>query len=225
MKYLVCGCTPWAREVFEREIKALPGEWTYLSLPSVVEEYVQEQKFDTVFFLHWRWKVPSEVLKATTCIGFHLGHLPTERGGSPLQWRILAGQIDATLTMFEMTPELDAGDVLDMEVVRLHGCAEAIYVRAMETAAEIIGDYIRDGPRQCRPQLGEGKTYPRRTPAESLLPEELTLTEVYDRIRMVDAAGYPNAYVDYGTLRFTFRRAVEYLGRIEADVTITELPS
>lgn len=224
MKYLVCGCTPWAQQVFEQKIKALPGEWTYLSFPSMLEACVQEQKLDAAFFLHWRWKVPAEVLEATTCIGFHLGRLPGERGGSPLQWRILDGQTKTTLSMFLMTPETDAGDILGTELVPLHGSAEAIYTRAMEAAAGMIADWIRIGPRYRRAQVGEVKTYPRRTPAESLLPEELTLAQVYDRIRMLDAEGYPNAYLDYGPLRFAFRRAVEYLDRIEADVTITEKP-
>ena len=40
---------------------------------------------------------------------------------------------------------------------------------------------------------------------------------------MLDAEGYPLAFLDYGGLRFEFSRATLRTGRIVADVTIREL--
>lgn len=225
-RYFVCGCTPWARRVYEERLKRLPGEWEYCSDASILLHVALTNTWNTIFFLHWRSKVPSSVLRATSCIGFHLGQLPQERGGTPLQWRILDGQRASVVTMFELTEELDAGDVLASEPVALYGTAEECYGRMMDTAAGLIAEYVHNGPRYRRPQLGIAKVYPRRTAPESLLQAQhgLTLEQVYDRIRCVDAEGYPHAYLDYEGLRYTFRRAVRYDGRIEADVTITEQP-
>ncbi len=40
---------------------------------------------------------------------------------------------------------------------------------------------------------------------------------------MLDADGYPRAFLDHGGFRYTFARAALYDGRIVADVTITPL--
>lgn len=223
-RYLVCGCTPWARRVFDERLALLPGEWHYVDSPKALDDW-SLVPWRAIFFLHWRWKVPKAITDRYECIGFHLGHLPEERGGSPLQWRIVGGNESSTLTMFRLTDEIDTGDIIDETEVALHGTAEAVYARCMEAAADAIEDWL-DYPQHYPPraQVGEPHAYARRTPEDSRLPEGVRLEAVYDRIRMVDAEGYPYAFLDYGRLRFTFRRAVEYDGRIEADVTITEIP-
>ena len=48
-----------------------------------------------------------------------------------------------------------------------------------------------------------------------------SLVSVYDYIRMLDADGYPHAFVEVGNLRFEFDRAALKDGFIEADVKIS----
>jgi methionyl-tRNA formyltransferase len=47
------------------------------------------------------------------------------------------------------------------------------------------------------------------------------LQALHDFIRMLDAEGYPHAFLEHNGFRYTFRRAALYEGRIVADVTIT----
>ena len=47
------------------------------------------------------------------------------------------------------------------------------------------------------------------------------LDQVYDHIRMLDAAGYPPAFVEIGDLRLEFGGARLRPGAIEASVCIT----
>lgn len=227
-RYVVCGCTPWARRVFDETLSKLPGEWTYADTPIALKlALTRPPDTATVFFLHWRWLVDAVIVTTVPCIGFHLGALPEERGGTPLQWRILSGQQNTVLTMFRMNEELDSGPVLVAVPIPLHGSAEAIYGLAMDRAADLIRAHLTE-PWPEMPQLGERPSPLRRlAPQDSRIPSDVLMRDrplhnAYDRIRMVDAPGYPLAFLDYGNLRFTFRRAVLYDGRIEADVTITE---
>lgn len=227
-RYLVCGCTPWAREIYERRLRHLPGEWVYVDDPGSLFLYphaLSGRRY--AFFLHWRWKVTAEVLAATECVGFHLGRLPQERGGSPLQHRILAGQSLGVLTSFRMTEAVDAGPVYVEQYVPLHGPAEAIYRRAMRAAAAQIGGMVEGRVDPPAPQEGFPRSYSRLQPKDSELPDApgmLELEDVYDRVRMVDAEGYPPAYLDYGGFRFSFRRAVHYGDRVEVDCVIRVRP-
>jgi methionyl-tRNA formyltransferase len=232
-RYLVCGCTPWARDVYDRVLSKLPGAWEYVDLPRNWRRIIAEgPRPRYAFFLHWRWKVPADVLADVECVGFHLGTLQYERGGSPLQWRILTGQHRAALSMFRMTEQLDWGPLYATGEVHLEGPAEACYRRAMDEAAAMIDLLLRtpEAARGTHPIVtlrgddkAEGKVWPRRTPEEGNLARHgaASLEALHDRIRCVDAPGYPLAYLRFPGFRVEFRRAVNYGDRIEADVTIT----
>ena len=73
------------------------------------------------------------------------------------------------------------------------------------------------------PQTGEPIIFKRRKPEESEIPSLGSLEELYDFIRMLDAEGYPRAFLKYKGFKYEFRRAALYDGRIVADVIITPL--
>ena len=211
--YLVAGSRPWSRRAFEHRLRKLPGRWHLVSEPNqLTPEAVAELAPDTLFFLHWSWVVPTEILDRHRCIGFHMTDLPYGRGGSPLQNLIQRGVRETVLTAFRMTGELDAGPVYLKEPLSLEGGAEEIYLRSSQLA---------ERPRP-RPQRGVATHFRRRRPSQSEIGEPSSLEELFDLIRMLDAEGYPHAYLDRGSLRLSFRRAALYDGRIEASVTITE---
>ena len=53
-------------------------------------------------------------------------------------------------------------------------------------------------------QEGEPIVFRRRKPKQSILPTNGSLRHLFDHIRMLDADGYPPAYLDYGTFKMTF---------------------
>jgi methionyl-tRNA formyltransferase len=74
-----------------------------------------------------------------------------------------------------------------------------------------------------QPQSGEPVKFKRRKPSESRLPELSDLDRLHDFIRMLDAEGYPPAFLEYGGFRFEFSRAALYDGRVVADVQIRSI--
>ena len=52
---------------------------------------------------------------------------------------------------------------------------------------------------------------------------EMRLIQLYDFIRMLDAEGYPRAFLHHAGHRYEFSKATIVAGRILADVTITRI--
>ena len=57
------------------------------------------------------------------------------------------------------------------------------------------------------PQSGEPVIFKRRKPEDSEITDNMELNTIYDYIRMLDAEGYPRAYIDFGGYRLTFEEA------------------
>ena len=234
--YLVCGCKPWNRRVFDEVISKLPGEWFYAEdqreldswfVPdwlAAMGEGEDPPEWRYIFFLHWSWMVPPEIYEKYECVNFHMTDLPYGRGGSPLQNLIEAGRRETRITAHRMTGEVDCGPIYGLAGLGLHGTAEAVYVRATEMSAHLIDSIVANEPepRPMRDPDDRDVRFTRRTPEQSVIPTDGTLDQLHDHIRMLDAEGYPHAFIEYGNLRLEFRRAALYDGRVEADVVITE---
>jgi len=122
-----------------------------------------------------------------------------------------------------MMEDLDAGPVYLKEDLCIEsGSAEEIYIRATYKAAEMIRRIISE-ELEAVSQKGKPIVFRRRRPEESQIPDLESLQQLYDFIRMLDAEGYPKAFIESNGLRFEFSRAALYDGRIEANVTITKV--
>lgn len=221
--YVVAGSKPWARRIFDEVISKYPGRWYFIGSPKqLTVEAVRVLNPRYIFFLHWSWKVSKELINTYECVCFHMTDVPYGRGGSPLQNLITRGHRQTKLTALRMTHDLDAGPVYFKEDLCLEGNAEEIYIRAMYLAAQMIKRIIREQPEPL-PQTGEVIVFKRRKPEKSEIPQLSSLLALYDFIRMLDAEGYPKAFINYKGFRYEFSRAALYDGRIVADVIITPL--
>ncbi|MEZ4639845.1 MAG: hypothetical protein R2873_36030 [Caldilineaceae bacterium] len=221
--YVVAGYKPWNRRVFDEIISRYPGNWRYIDqAASLTCDALRPLEPRYVFFLHWSWKVPADLLDEFECVCFHMTDVPYGRGGSPLQNLIVRGHRQTKLTALRMVEAFDAGPVYLKEPLSLEGNAEEILIRSSHLAAKMIGQIVEDEPAPA-PQIGGPVHFHRRKPADSHLPEVTRLEEVYDFIRMLDAEGYPRAFIEYGGFRIEFSRAALYDQRIAADVTITPI--
>jgi methionyl-tRNA formyltransferase len=223
--YLVLGCKPWNRRAFDAELTRLPGEWAYIGEPEgLTIQAVRRSAPRYIFVLHWSWKVPPEIYDDFECVCFHMTDVPYGRGGSPLQNLIVRGHRETRLTALRMVQEFDAGPVYLKEPLSLQGSAEEIYLRATRLSVRMVERLVSEEPVPA-PQQGEVVTFKRRKPEESAIAAPESLTALYDFIRMLDADGYPHAFLDHAGFRFEFSRAALYDGRIVADVKITTLPA
>jgi len=221
--YLVAGCKPWNHRVFDEIISKYPGRWHFTSSPDeLTSERTRHLNPRYIFFLHWSWRVPQDLIESYECVCFHMTDVPYGRGGSPLQNLIARGHRSTKLTALKMTQDIDAGPVYLKEALSLEGGAEEIYVRAAHLSARMIGRIIQQRP-QPLPQEGEVELWKRRTPSESEIPELTSLQELFDFVRMLDAEGYPKAFITHRGFRYEFNRAAFYQGRIVADVIITRV--
>lgn len=219
--YVVAGCMPWNRRVFHEVIEKLPGRWDFIESPEELNvKTIQSMHPRYIFFLHWSWKVPDKLVSAHECVCFHMTDVPYGRGGSPLQNLIVRGVRHSKLTALRMTSDIDSGPVYLKRNLCLEGCAEEIYIRATYLAAAMIEQIIRDQPKPTA-QKGKGVIFRRRTGRESKIVRPKSLGMLYDFIRMLDAEGYPRAFIDHSGFHFEFSRAALHEGEIRADVTIT----
>lgn len=221
-KFIVAGCKPWNQRVFNEVIRSYLGEWVFVSNPEDLNNALSGCHPKYIFFLHWSWIVPEEVFQNYECVCFHMADVPYGRGGSPLQNLIIRGHHKTKLTALRMVEELDAGPVYFKEDLSLEGNAEDIYIRASYLSAQMIRRIIEENPQPI-PQEGEPVIFKRRKPSESQIPQLTPIQALHDFIRMLDAEGYPHAYLEHAGFRYEFRRAALYDGKIVADVTISPM--
>lgn len=221
--YIVAGTKSWNYQVFKDVLEKQQGEWHFInSNDMLVIDKIKPISPRYIFFLHWSFKVPDEIISSYECICFHMTDVPYGRGGSPLQNLIMRGHQDTKLTALRMTQEFDAGAVYFQENLYLGGNAEEIYIRATYLSAQMIQHIIQEQPEPIS-QSGEVTIFKRRKPAESKILDLQTLPKLHDFIRMLDAEGYPHAYIEHQGFKYSFRRSALYDGRIVADVTITPI--
>jgi methionyl-tRNA formyltransferase len=116
-----------------------------------------------------------------------------------------------------MTAELDAGPVYAKQPLSLHGSAREIFQRVAVLALDMMERIVREEP-DPEPQHGPVTRFARRKPDQSLIPRDATLNQLHDHIRMLDADGYPHAFIDHGPWRAHFSDAQPAGAALEARV-------
>ncbi|KPL07235.1 methionyl-tRNA formyltransferase [bacterium SM23_57] len=219
--YIVAGCKFWSKQIYQDVLQRLPGDWHFIGTKEQLTiDNIRNINPKYIFFLHWSWLVPEDIVNNVECVCFHMTDVPYGRGGSPLQNLIIRGHRQTKLSALQMTNEFDAGPVYLKEDLSLEGSAEEIYIRASYTAADMIRKIVEEQPTPI-PQEGEVVVFKRRKPSESEIPALGSLNELHDFVRMLDADGYPKAFITKNGFKFEFHRSTLRNGKIEAGVTIT----
>lgn len=174
-----------------------------------------------VFFPHWSYIIPSEIYENFECVIFHMTDVPFGRGGSPLQNLISRGIYETKVSALRCAKGIDAGPVYMKAPLSLYGTAEEIYMRASKVVEDMIISILKDRPAPV-PQQGEAVSFERRRPEDGDVARLSELEKVFDHIRMLDAEGYPRAFLQTEHLRLEFERASLKKGVLRADVKITK---
>lgn len=205
--YIVATVKPWNVNAFERYAPSLPGKWLLLTNPEeLTARNLQHLKPRYIFFPHWSWIVPSEVVSDFECVCFHMADVPYGRGGSPLQNLVVRGHKETKLTALRMLEELDAGPVYLKQPMSLLGSAQQIFERQAELCYEMIRVIADTEPLPVE-QVGESVTFKRRKPSQSELPRSASQEQLYDFVRMLDAETYPPAFLRHGNFHLEFSAA------------------
>lgn len=173
----------------------------------LTKERLREIRPRYIFFPHWSHFIPADIHQSWECVIFHMTDLPYGRGGSPLQNLILRGHRSTQMTALRCVAELDAGPIYLKQPLCLEGSASEIFLRAAGLIEDMIQTIIGE---ECepKPQQGEPVSFRRRTPEESDLMRASIqhLNDFFDFIRMLDADGYPRAFLDIHDHRLEFSR-------------------
>lgn len=220
--YILGVSKPWVLEDFMALRPTLGGNWSIVSTSNDLKAVVAERRPRYIFFPHWSELVPQSLTEEFECVCFHMTDLPYGRGGSPLQNLIVAGHEKTVLTALRMTQTLDEGPVYAKRPLSLDGSAAEIFKRAAPIVCELIAEITSLEPNP-KAQTGTPSTFKRRTAEQSRLPDGISAGELYNHIRMLDAPGYPKAFLQYDNWRLEFDLAKRNTDGVEARVRFSQI--
>jgi len=157
-------------------------------------EKVQELNPKYIFFPHWSWIIKKEVYTNFECVVFHMTDLPYGRGGSPFQNLIINEVYDTKISALKVDEGLDTGAIYFKEDFNISiGSAQENFIQPFK----------------------------RRKPEESNIStiDKKSINKLYDFIRMLDAEGYPKAYLNLEKIKIEFSevhlKSKKLVGRFE----------
>jgi len=208
------------------QFQTYPINFDYFNDLEELVEAKSNAEYKYIFFLHYSKIVPQKILDSYKCIGFHTGDLPNDRGGSPIQNKIISGEYKTKISAFQMTKDLDGGPVLCNRDIDLEfGNIEVIIAQISKLISEMIHEIIFTNPVPV-PQLNIGKLHKRLTSKDSIMNiDELSLKQIYDKIRMLDGLNYPPAFLETSSYRLFFSNPTNTENGITCSVQIEEIAS
>ena len=220
MSYVVAYNRPWCRELpYKLERRTGKSFFPIDNKKDLNWNNLNRINPEYIFFPHWSYIIPEEIYQNFTCVIFHMTDLPYGRGGSPLQNLIVRGHRETMISAIKCMKEIDAGPVYLKKPLSLEGSAEEIFIRANQIIEEMIVEILVTNP-QPDPQKDEVVKFTRRKLEDSDWSNAKSLDEVFDYIRMLDADGYPPAFVQIGDYKLEFSRGSRKVDAVVADVRI-----
>lgn len=205
--YLLVTAKKWHDGLFQQLQHETGHRWfRYSSKEEFTKANLDQLKPDLVFIPHWSEIIPAEIYSHYECIVFHMTDLPYGRGGSPLQNLIIRGHTETKISAIRVTKGIDTGPIYLKSALKLSGTAQEIFIRSAHVIKQMILDIIHLHPNPVE-QSGEPVLFKRRKPEESNIATLNSAEKVYDYIRMLDAEGYPKAFLENENFRFEFSHA------------------
>ena len=174
------------------------------SLLSIVEALQP----DFIFAPHWNFFIPQNITERFDTIIFHTSPLPIGRGGSPIQNLILSGYSSSPVNALKATSDLDAGPIFAKQEISLEGNLSQIFERLNHAVNYLIFQILTSKLEPIE-QEGDPTYFLRRSPEQSEIKfQGQSPEEIYNHIRMLDADGYPRAFIRAGEYMLEFSNPV-----------------
>ena len=204
MNYVLVTSRDWNNDLKSTLQAALGGDWHLVTKKEELTiQFLEELQPEKIFFPHWSHIIPEEIWANFECIVFHMTDLPFGRGGSPLQNLIANGYKDTKISALRVEKGIDAGPIYIKHPLSLEGTANEIFTRAKEVVSSMIIEIIRNKPSPKK-QEGSVTTFKRRTKDDGNIDSLSSIEKIHDYIRMLDAEGYPNAFIENEHFEFSF---------------------
>lgn len=213
MKIIVATVKSWNIErakKLQRNYQGIHEVVIYTNKEEFSLENIRDFEPDYIFLPHWSYIMPREITDNWECVVFHMTDLPYGRGGSPLQNLIVRGHRETKISAIRVTEKLDGGPIYMKHALSLEGSAQEIFVRCSEIIFQkMIPQFLDESREKITPvpQEGEPVIFKRRKPEEGRITSDMKTDQIYDYIRMLDAEGYPRAFMEFGDYRLEFEQA------------------
>lgn len=210
MRIIIATIKSWNIEhakKLQQEYKDLHDIVIYTTKEEFTADNVRDFNPDYIFLPHWSYIMPSEISDNWECVVFHMTDLPYGQGGSPLQNLIVRGHKETKISAIRMTETLDGGPVYMKHALSLEGSAQEILMRCSDIIFQEMIPLLLSEKITPVPQEGEPVVFKRRKPEEGEITSDMKTVQIYDYIRMLDAEGYPRAFMKFGDYRLEFDKA------------------
>ena len=207
MIYVICSSKKWFIKYSSNKFRN--KKFVFIKKKEKLNlKYLKKIKPKFIFFTHWSYKVPRNILNNYNCINFHVAPLPFGRGGSPIQNLIIRGFKKSPLCAIKMIEKLDAGPIILKKNLDLKGNLEEIFKRMTKIIEIMILEIIKKLPKYNM-QKGEIYNFKRIKPKESNLVSEKKIISVFNKIRMLDSDEYPRAFIKLNGLKIIFNDVIK----------------
>lgn len=175
---------------------------------------VQEHRPALGLVCGWYRILPAGLLDSLPLgwLGVHASALPAYRGFAPVVWAMINGDPVVGVSLFQITPGLDEGDLYGQRSVPVGPDDDVgvVLARIAATSADMVRERVPAvlaGTARAVPQPRDGASYcAARRPEDGELHWGLTARELHDRVR-AQAHPYPGAFSWLGDRRVTVWRA------------------
>lgn len=153
------------------------------------------KKGDILFILGCDKILKKKILKLHKLnLVIHPSKLPKNRGGGALIWEILKNKKKFFLTMFDANNKIDRGDVIFYHKFKLKGDELHDEIREIQTkeTIKLITKLLKNIHKIRKiKQRGNGNYVRKRTPEDSILDPNKTISEQFNLLRCCDNEKYP----------------------------------
>ncbi len=135
----------------------------------------------------------------------HASDLPDGRGWSPHVWEIINGSDELTVTLLEATEPVDTGPIWLKRRIHLDGTElydeinEKLFTTEIELMDFAVENFNSVVP-EPQPESADATYYRRRTPEDSKLDAENTISAQFDLLRVCDPRRFPAFFRHRGQL-------------------------
>ena len=186
------------------------------SLEEIRADVLENSENCTIFVPHYSKIIDLKSFPGAKFIGFHTGSLPRDRGGSPIQNKILNKEYFTEVSAIALEGKIDSGAIYARRKIDLSEGNIDLILRNISLLICSMMTEIILGNLEPTPQAEIFEVNKRFKASDSKLPKRAEINDLYDRIRMVDGLDYPNAFIEQDNYKVFFTDVVRKDGLLFA---------
>lgn len=183
-----------------------------------VKEFVHRLEPDIVFVVGWHHMIPKSLTESKFVVGIHASLLPRYRGGAPLVWAMINGEIESGVTLFQFDETVDGGPIIDQKRFSIEAdeSIKDVMVKAEQASLSVTRRFFAElvsiqQIRSTRQDISCWPIWPQRTPADGFIDpmQEWSAERLRNFIR-AQSSPYPGAFTLYEGREYSIWRVSQH---------------